>query len=231
MFNYTKDRSLSSLVYQDHGKEAVANISKIRNPLKLDLLSEKVRIDSIEPLNVQICYKRKLNYQDFTSLTRKVDLINFQNSTKQEKFQKASDSVNEYLREIILHDKELWIPSLDIVLECFKKRKIYHPSGKILVLNKKCPWKTYAYYLMKQGYPRIDFCVFKDGEEWVVQTLGRNSSYQSHKFLPSEWRGLSGLNLELKSGIKGAKYVHNNGHLGIAESRESALKMAEQSLV
>jgi uncharacterized UPF0160 family protein len=81
-------------------------------------------------------------------------------------------------------------------------------------------------------HPEILFLVKKkeDGTWVIISTLKSNKSKESKKYMPKEWGGLSGLELEEASKIVGAKFCHRGLWIAAAASRGAAERMTEAAL-
>ncbi len=66
---------------------------------------------------------------------------------------------------------------------------------------------------------------------WRVGTVGvKDVAFKSRLDLKQEWRGLRNQELEEKSGIPGATFVHMGGFTGGNKTRDGALRMAVESM-
>ena len=78
---------------------------------------------------------------------------------------------------------------------------------------------------------QVKFVLFADGPSWRVSTVPPNSgSFATRVPLKAERRGLREKELGLASGCSDAIFVHASGFIGGARSKDSVIKMAEESL-
>lgn len=108
---------------------------------------------------------------------------------------------------------------------------------RVAVLDKFMPWieavfeagnKTgtladKARKLMYVVYPAL-----RGGYQWRAVPISPSSFAQRNE-CPVEWRGLSGEELRSVSGIETATFVHANGFIGGAETKDDAIRMAIKS--
>lgn len=123
--------------------------------------------------------------------------------------------------------------------------KILHNRNKkekILVLNKYIPW-AYGYSKAGNLTDGVEMIVYPAGDGmWMCQspkyyewrdklhfsTHLRNGTKRKLKHhAPEDICGLRDNALVKKTNVKGAKFVHKSGHLGVCNSKESAIELAK----
>ncbi|MHB8651693.1 MAG: MYG1 family protein [Minisyncoccota bacterium] len=102
-----------------------------------------------------------------------------------------------------------------------------HASDKrILVLDGHYPWESVAYQ-----YPEVLFVVKPDKQSkeiWKIKTVREHiHSFVSRKNLPERWAGKTGEALRTETGVSGAIYCHTLRYIATANSKESALALAQ----
>jgi uncharacterized UPF0160 family protein len=104
----------------------------------------------------------------------------------------------------------------DIYASCEDKRLIvmdkYYPSNETLC-----------------NFPEPLFTVYPQGDgKWVIKAIkDDDESFDYRKYLPKDWSGKTGAELEDVTGVTGANSCHNALFIATAKSREAILKMAE----
>lgn len=98
----------------------------------------------------------------------------------------------------------------------------------IMVLEQFVPWQEFIFSSENDKASEVQFVVFpsnRGGYNWqcVPDALG---SFGQRKTVPSEWRGLSGENLQKVTGVPTANFCHSAGFLGSAETFEGAYALA-----
>lgn len=99
----------------------------------------------------------------------------------------------------------------------------------IMVLDRFVPWQEFIFSSENDKASEVQFVVFpsnRGGYNWqcVPDALG---SFGQRKTVPSEWRGLSGENLQKVTGVPTANFCHSAGFLGSAETFEGAYALAK----
>jgi uncharacterized UPF0160 family protein len=127
------------------------------------------------------------------------------------------------------------LPARNVVKEAFEARETFHKSNQFLWFSKSCPWKEHVYELEKETSNEglIKFAFYKDPRGMFrVQALSKSSSsFENRVSLCKAYRGLRDDGLNEASGLKDCAFVHAAGFIGGCWSLESAIKMAEASLV
>jgi uncharacterized UPF0160 family protein len=182
----------------------------------------------------------KPKYSNNTSYHHRIGRLNpewtEENIDQSVRFKLAMDVAEEEFTAQLKTIVKSYIPSLDIVKEAIDNRKTFHESGKIIFLSKCCPWKEHLYNLETElNIPgEIEYVIYGDGNEgFRVQTVPISPGAFGFRGrgLYHKWRGLQPGDLVKESGINDIVFVHSSGFIGGAKSLESAIKMANYSLV
>ncbi len=99
----------------------------------------------------------------------------------------------------------------------------------IMVLEQFVPWQEFVFSSENAKAAEVQFVVFpsnRGGYNWqcVPDVLG---GFGQRKPVPSEWRGLSGENLQRVTGVPTANFCHSAGFLGSAETFKDAYALAK----
>lgn len=99
----------------------------------------------------------------------------------------------------------------------------------IMVLDRFVPWQEVIFSSENAKASEVLFVVFpsnRGGYNWqcVPDVLG---GFGQRKPVPSEWRGLSGENLQRVTGVPTANFCHSAGFLGSAETFKDAYALAK----
>lgn len=101
-------------------------------------------------------------------------------------------------------------------------------SSEILELPKAMPFQA---ALESSNANHILFIVYPRGSEWTLNTIKLSeNTFDQRARLPAPWAGLTNEDLEITSGVMGAKFCHNARFIAIAETRDAILKMAEKAV-
>ncbi len=101
-------------------------------------------------------------------------------------------------------------------------------NKRILILDSFYPWgKTL------EDCDDVLFVVYPatENDKWGVYTVkdGQNT-FKRRKLFPKEWWGKRGEELAVTSGVKDAIFVHRDGFIAAAKTKEGAIKLAEIAL-
>jgi uncharacterized UPF0160 family protein len=138
-------------------------------------------------------------------------------------------------KAIILLKREIKIARDDI--EAIDKIKnIYTNSSnkKIIILDDNYP--RYLYQRILSEYEEPVYVILQSGhseEDWKIEAIRKTpGNMESRKPFPENWRGiLDEDKLREISGIKDITFCHQSGFLATTLSRDSALLLAEKSLL
>lgn len=104
-------------------------------------------------------------------------------------------------------------------------------SGPILVLDRFMRGKDVLI-----DFPGILYVVYPGrpawgDNRWYVKTVRKDAdTFESKKLLPSAWAGKTGKELEEACGVAGALFCHKGRFLAAAQTRDGAIKLANEAL-
>lgn len=136
---------------------------------------------------------------------------------------------------ILFHLKDSVFSARIIVERVFNSRFSLHPSGRIMHLDPKCPWKEHLVDIEREQHcpdeQKIYYAIYFDNKLWMVQAMSISaSSFTCRKELQKSWHGLRDQELQQVSGVTDAEFIHANGFIGGAWSFEGALSLAIKSM-
>lgn len=196
--------SSAGLVYTYFGEQVIRELLKKHNSDATDECVRQVytkvyehfiqEIDGID--NGVPQHSDEPVYRITTHLSARVGNFNSQwNSNddydEQGQFEKAKKLAGEELLDKILYFATVWWPARSIVQQAIKNRYDLHESGKIIKLEKMCPWKEHLYNLEKQEgcEKEILYCIAESGagDQRVICVPNTSNSFVCRKFLPPSW--------------------------------------------
>lgn len=241
--------SSAGLVYKYLGKDILINILK-----KLDLYEQnKKYIDEIYTkiydsfiLSVdakdngvsQFDSNVELKYTDHTTYSDRVGRLNPEWNSKNVdvnmRFKKAWDITEEELYFQINKYANSYYLAYDIVNDAVQVA--LNNNKPYIVLEQYCPWLgIYADIeeKLKLEKNKILFGIIPvQNNQWSCRTIPvKKDSLSFKKGLVNKWRGRRDKELQEISGIKDAVFVHTTGFIGFFESKESAIKASELSIL
>ena len=97
---------------------------------------------------------------------------------------------------------------------------------RIIVLDEYYPWKE-----VLKKYSDIYFVISptKEKDQWRICTI-QDEQLHNKKSFPESWAGLRNEDLEQVTGVKGSKFCHRKLFLTVANTKESALALAQKAL-
>lgn len=149
-----------------------------------------------------------------------------------ELFEKAMEMTGKEFLECVHRFSDVWWPARTLVQEAMDKRFEVHPSGEIIQVP-LCPWLSHVFDIEKEQNIEgvIKFAIWLDGESCRVRAVPENpGSFRLRVPLHPSWHGLRDEQLQVKSGVADAAFIHNTGFIGGAKSKEGALALADKSL-
>lgn len=241
------DTKLSSagLIYAHYGKQLIAQIIGIESEDNPDLLRAYERlyksfIESVDAIDNGINqFEGTPKYQLASTLTSRVQYCNpawnDPSLDPDKAFSRAKEIVGEEFEEQLRYFFNSWLPARHFIEEAIKNRKEFHESGRILVLvSGGLPWKEHFFELEKEmGIEGENICLVvypDDAGRWRLQAIpiSETSGFDNRVKIP--WMGARDKDLEEQSGIPGAIFVHTNGFIGGAKTKEGALNMAIKTI-
>ncbi|KAF4678328.1 hypothetical protein FOL47_000057 [Perkinsus chesapeaki] len=144
-----------------------------------------------------------------------------------------------------------FLPAREIVEEAIAKRFEVHPSGRVIHLSHGCPFAEHLYDIerekglateaskngdatkRKADSSSILYVIYADATGgYRVQAVGvEGHNFLSRKPLPSRFRGVRDEDLSKVAGVDDLIFVHASGFIGGAKTYESAVKLADLSIV
>jgi len=240
-FSTSKKTRLSSagLVYKHFGRELIRQITGTSDENVLELLYTRVYDGFIEAIdgndNGIDATNERPRYVDNTTLPMRISRLNTPwnvDESEQEQLVRFEQAMEMAGTEFVAYVRGLygqWLPARAVVLEAFHKRFETHASGRMIYLERWCPWKTHLYDIESENSAlgEIYFVLYRDHSGmWRVQAVNKPDSFENRISLPIEWRGLQDAALEKVTGIRGCTFVHASGFIGGNETYEGALAMA-----
>jgi len=245
---YSIKLSSAGLIYKHFGKNIIKEILTQggfdANKRLVDIFYDKIYVDFMAHIDaidngVSIA-DGPLRYFISTSLSARVGQLNPDWNQAQSK-----DIMNEQFKEamlltssefvnVCLNLAKSWWPARSVVEEAIKDRKSVDASGKVILMEKSCPWKDHIFNLEKEFkcVDELTYVVYGDsGGSWRIQAVPiEPTSFTSRKALPTEFRGMRDAGLDEKTGIPGGVFVHASGFIGGHKTKEGAIALAVKSL-
>ena len=170
-------------------------------------------------LEVKSCNKNNGEYIAVNTLSNAISVFN---SLNNEGFYKAIEFAQIILTQSIYRSYE-FIEAEEYIAEQYKNST----DERILVLEKFYPFQS---VINKLEFNEICFVIFPDKVNgWRVQTV--KDGFKNKVDLPKEWGGLEKDELKAVSNIEDIIFCHKGLFIAGAESKESALKIANISLL
>jgi len=239
--------SSAGLVYKHFGKEVLEALQPGLSTEHLNVVYAKVYSGFVEHIDgidngVEAFEGGVKNYSVSTTLSARVGTFNPQwnddgdsasgEKHEMERFKQAMLMVAGEFSSYVFGLVESWLPARRIVEAAAAQRNSVHSSGKIVRLERACPWKDHV--------PSVEaalglgawflYVLYDDGSGvWRVQAV-ELEGFTSRKALPERLRGLRDAELAQVSGVADAVFVHASGFIGGAKSYQGALKLAELGL-
>lgn len=225
--------SSAGLIYTFFGEQVICEVVKKHKQLEISdecvrQVFEKVyeyfiqEIDGIDN-GVQQHSDEPL-YRITTCLSSRIGNYNSQwNSAEdfdeQAQFEKAKKLAGEEFVDKVLYYSTVWWPARSIVEKAIEKRHELHESGKIIELEKMCPWKQHFYDLEKQKKceNQVLYCVAAASptDYRVICVPNTANSFICRKFLPPSWRGIRDEHLAEVAGVSDATFCHVVSYLNL----------------
>lgn len=265
-FNDSTTIKLSSagLVYKHFGKQIIKRVNESLTDEEIDMVHYKVYKNFIEEIDandngIEQYDSAKLRESGIiathsvtSTIAARVSGFNpdWNDKEGQERINKAfmqgvAYVGDEFMRKV-QHYSSAWIEARKFVKECYSTRFQHDEQGRIMVMNKWCPWKGPLYEMESEYSPPEDmpeddpkrnsevyFIVLYDEvtDSWRVTAVPKcGSRFENRVSHVEEWRGLSGDKLVDACGFKDAIFVHASGFTAGIKSFEGAIIMAKKSL-
>ena len=239
--------SSAGLIYRHFGKEVISNAAKDNWGVELSATQlEKVYEHIYESLILEVdandngvAVSDEPRYRVSSGLPSRVGRCNSEWNAPKEKsqhvqFKKAMKIAEEEFMYHLHGQVLVKLPGFNIVKEAWDKKEEFHSSGELMELTQFAPWKEFVFEIEaeQQCEGKLKFAITKDGRGlWKVMAVPpKPNTFDIRVPLHIDWRGLRNKELQEKSGITDAEFVHRAGFIGGAWSKESAIKMAEISI-
>ncbi|KAI8082382.1 metal-dependent protein hydrolase [Thamnidium elegans] len=253
-FDDKHDTKLSSagLVYKHFGKEVVMNLlEKTEIDGDVEMLYEKTYHGFVEALDANdngiSAYPSNINplYKESpTSLYHRVAKKNptwnnpMSDAEIDARFIEASDMAGAELEDYVLGLKNNWLPARSLVVEALDRAHEINASGRVIALERACPWKEHLLDLEKErgltGDKSILYVLYPESSpegNWRIQCVPlRAEGFENRKSLPEAWRGFRDDELSRISGVDGCIFIHAGGFIGGNKTRDGACEMAKLAL-
>jgi uncharacterized UPF0160 family protein len=240
--------SSAGLVYAHYGLDVIEQILQQNDyPIPANCLHNIFlyvyegfveELDAIDN-GVPMYTEGKPRYRINTNLSARIHRLNPEWNSPQpestdELFAKAMNLAGTEFIERVVEAATVWWPARQIVRSSIENRKKIHPTGEIMLLEERCPWKDHLMALedeMNIG-GELKFVIFHDpNDSWRVQGIPiQPDSFICRVFLHKDWRGVRDDQLTSIAGIEGCVFCHSTGFIGGNKTREGALQMALKSL-
>ncbi|KAJ5071770.1 metal dependent hydrolase - related [Anaeramoeba ignava] len=242
------------LVYRHYGKRVIQQLIQD----KLDLIKDETKRSEFLDKTYRKVYKFFIEsidgndngisqfdcdlspkYLDHTSLSSRIKRLNpgwsEDESLVDERFEKASQLAGAEFLEAVHHISTFEVPMKNVVLEAIEENLKKDPKKEILELPRFLPLNNVLLKFEKklniEG--QFKFIIWKRDPDntWQVKAVRKSlEGYGDRVDIVKEWRGLRNEELGKISGIPDAVFVHSSGFLGVCETKEGAMKMANESI-
>lgn len=210
------------LIWKEYGHQIVENTA---NPELVWELIDRDLIQGVDATDNGAMPKpeSELSNMSFSNIISGFNPTWDSNEDSDEAFIKAVEFA-ETVFENTLKNATAKAKAQKIVEEAIEKSQEH-----IMVLEQFVPWQEFVFSSENAKASEVQFVVFpsnRGGYNWqcVPDVLG---GFGQRKTVPSEWRGLSGENLQKVTGVPTANFCHAAGFLGSAETFEDAYALAK----
>ncbi|KAF7728068.1 hypothetical protein EC973_006705 [Apophysomyces ossiformis] len=151
------------------------------------------------------------------------------------RFLEASDLAGGELAGYVSSLKNAWLPARALVVDALERRYDIHQSGRVIALERSCPWKEHLMDLEKQQQldddeKKILYVLYPESSpegNWRIQCVPtRPEGFENRKSLPESWRGFRDNELSQISGVESCIFVHAGGFIGGNKTRHGVYEMA-----
>ncbi len=151
--------------------------------------------------------------------------LNPEASSSGKVFDKCFDEVVSIVLKLMTREiekAELLVKSKKVIREKIKKGKDY------IVLGKYMPWKEVV--VEESDVKFVVYNVARENQWYVFAVPVSVKSFKNRKDFPKAWAGLINEDFQKVTGVKDAKFCHNNLFVVAAVSKKGAMKLAELAL-
>lgn len=240
--NHSIRLSSAGLIYKHYGKEVLEKGFDITDKDKRDTIYDALYTKFIEAVdavdNGVSQYEGVMKYEVNTTLQNRVNQFNpnflEEDVDENERFQKAMELVKKEFYERVYYLRDVWWVAREIVDKAVAKRFECHKSGRVIMLEKNCPYWDHLYEIEKN--------LNITGHILYVLYFDRYKNYrcgavekEKEKFalrLPlwAKCRGLKDEALEKASNIKGLTFVHYSGFTSGGKDMNCLIQLIEATL-
>ncbi|QDZ23984.1 metal-dependent protein hydrolase [Chloropicon primus] len=158
------------------------------------------------------------------------------------RFKEASEMAGKEFLSKLTYLHRSWLPAREIVKQAMISRYDVDDSGKIMKLDRYCPWKDHLFELEMEEWrdhpegdmPRVLYCLYEDDREkkWRIMSVPElgGSAFSQRKPLPGHWCGLRDIALDAVTGVPGCTFVHAAGFTGGHSTYEGIVKLAQMAI-
>ncbi|SBT79660.1 conserved Plasmodium protein, unknown function [Plasmodium malariae] len=247
-FNDTLDEkhtirlSSAGLIYKHYAKDVFRKGFNITDETKVNILYDKIYtafIESVDALDNGINqYEGVAKYQINTTLQHRVNSFNpnflEDQVDENERFMLASNIVKEEFTSFVNYYSNVWYFAKSMTMEAINNRYNFHKSGKVIYLQKNCPYYDHLYDIEEEFNIKeeILFCIYNDryGNIRCGAISKKNEAFSLRMPFPASFRGLKNSELEKVSNIKGLTFVHYSGFTSGGESVKCLIQLVEATL-
>ncbi|KAF1801775.1 metal-dependent protein hydrolase [Mucor lusitanicus] len=244
--------SSAGLVYKHFGKEVVMHLlGKTEVDDDVEMLYQKTYHGFVEALDANdngiSAYPNTVSplYKESpTSLYHRVAKKNpnwnepMTDAEIDARFVEASDMAGAELADYVKGLQVSWLPARSLVVDALDKAAEVHPSGRVIALDRSCPWKEHLLDLEKERGLVEDktvlYVLYPESSpegNWRIQCVPlRPEGFENRKSLPEAWRGFRDDELSRISGVDGCIFTHAGGFIGGNKSRHGAYEMARLAI-
>ncbi|KAL7309505.1 hypothetical protein PS15m_010375 [Mucor circinelloides] len=244
--------SSAGLVYKHFGKEVVMHLlGKTEVDEDVEMLYEKTYHGFVEALDANdngiSAYPNTVSplYKESpTSLYHRVAKKNpnwnepMTDAEIDARFVEASDMAGAELVDYVKGLQVSWLPARSLVVDALDKATDVHPSGRVIALDRSCPWKEHLLDLEKErglvNDKSVLYVLYPESSpegNWRIQCVPlRPEGFENRKSLPEAWRGFRDDELSRISGVDGCIFTHAGGFIGGNKSRHGAYEMARLAI-
>jgi len=245
--------SSAGLIYKHFGRDLLHQAVPDLAPADLELLYQKLYdsfIEEIDGIDNGVPAYRCTNSECTAGVTRsyhvdsdlssRVGRLNpswneeTDDADLDRRFVTAMELVGGELRARITSYATSWLPGRQVVHDAMAERMAHDPAGRIICMNRFCPWKEHLHTLEKDmGVTTpILYAIYPDtSNTWRVQAVPTQpGAFGDRLSLPAAWRGLRDGALSEVTGVSACTFVHSSGFIGGNQTKDGALQMARKAI-
>lgn len=234
--------SSAGLIYKHYGDEILELGFGITDKTKRKRIYDRLYTHFIEAVdavdNGVNQFDGEAKYEVNTTLQNRVNNCNpnflEDNPDENAYFKKAMVIVKDDFTDCVHYLRDVWYVAKSIVQKAFETRFECHPSGRVLLLEKNCPYWDHLYEIEQENnigefvYYVLYFDKNKNYRCGAVSKV--KQQFTSRMPFSKKCRGLQEKELEEVSTIKGLSFVHYTGFTSGGKSKDSLLKLVELTL-